>query len=241
MKIILFSILLLLSPSLAIECYNGEKWVNIPQKFIKKHIKKEFNSVDDLIIHERDKHSTILINKKIELCSNIYTLYLNSKKPSRKQIVTKTTPAPTPEPTYAPVQPSKHKTNYIPLYLLIALFFVSTLIIVVKLLLKQENPLQREHFVHNPLHKSKTPTYEDLLRTPQWRDFRDKVLKIKGATCEWCGKNYNLQIHHKKYYKNLNGSLYLPWNYSITDLMVLCNSCHMKYHKKYKVHIYTKG
>ena len=233
--LLLFSILLLLStaPSYAIECYNGEKWVNIPQKFIKKYIKKEFNSVDDLIIHESDKYSTILINKKIEQCSNIYTLYLNSKKPSRKQIVAK----PIPEPIYVPVELPKTKTNYIPLYILITLISISSLIAVV--LLKHESRYKREHFVHN-LHPKYQPTYEDLLRTPQWKEFRDRVLKIKGATCEWCGKNYNLQIHHKKYYKYLNGSFYLPWNYSVIDLMVLCNSCHKKYHKKYKVHTYTK-
>jgi len=45
--------------------------------------------------------------------------------------------------------------------------------------------------------------------------------------CQNCGeKNKMLHVHHKQYFKNR-----MPWEYSDTELIVLCEDCHRGEHK----------
>lgn len=48
---------------------------------------------------------------------------------------------------------------------------------------------------------------------------RDEILKIKGNKCYFCGKNYNLNVHHINYKSN-----------NLSNLYLLCSSCHNKLH-----------
>lgn len=91
--------------------------------------------------------------------------------------------------------------------------------------------------VNNSLDKTKT-AYELLLERPEWKAYRLAVLAERGELCEWCGSNKNLQVHHKFYLKYPNGKKILPWEYNINCLLVLCNDCHTKAHKKYKIKSY---
>ena len=80
--------------------------------------------------------------------------------------------------------------------------------------------------------------YEKLLHTPEWYRCREKILSLHNYTCDWCGTNKNLQVHHKKYLKFPNGKFVKPWEYNKKDLMCLCEFCHKKYHAFYKVNTY---
>lgn len=65
--------------------------------------------------------------------------------------------------------------------------------------------------------KSANP-YKD----PRWQKKRLEVLNEKGWRCEECGdKNTTLHVHHVYYVKGRD-----VWNYSIDDLLVLCEDCH---------------
>ena len=98
--------------------------------------------------------------------------------------------------------------------------------------------IPKSEHVNNSLNKTKT-AYELLLERPEWKAYRLKVLAEKGEKCEWCGStNKILQVHHKFYLKYPNGKHILPWEYNINCLLVLCNDCHTKAHKKYKIKSY---
>ncbi len=56
----------------------------------------------------------------------------------------------------------------------------------------------------------------------QWAIYwRERILAEKGSNCETCNATENLEIHHKKYTKNLE------------DLQILCRKCHRKLDRKY--------
>lgn len=94
---------------------------------------------------------------------------------------------------------------------------------------------------HSPAPKQAVTRYEYLLHQPEWYDFRKKILKLRGNTCEWCGSRWNLQIHHKVYYRSaLTHELVMPWNYPEDKVMCLCGDCHKKYHNRYKVKVFEK-
>ena len=98
--------------------------------------------------------------------------------------------------------------------------------------------IPKSEHVNNSLNKTKT-AYELLLERPEWKTYRLKVLAEKGKKCEWCGStNKILQVHHKFYLKYPDGKHILPWEYNINCLLVLCNDCHTKAHKKYKIKSY---
>lgn len=51
--------------------------------------------------------------------------------------------------------------------------------------------------------------------------FRDQLIKSDGK-CANCGTSERIELHHKKYTKN------------IEDIQLLCNSCHKKEHVRLK-------
>ena len=97
--------------------------------------------------------------------------------------------------------------------------------------------IPKSEYINNSLDKTKT-AYELLLKRPEWKTYRLAVLAERGKQCEWCGSNKNLQVHHKFYLKYPDGKKILPWEYNINCLLVLCNDCHTKAHKKYKIKSY---
>lgn len=94
--------------------------------------------------------------------------------------------------------------------------------------------------VGTTIQKSTTPTYEELLRRPEWRQFRKRALKLYGRTCAICGRSECcLNVHHNYYLKDNNGFVY-PWEYPLTAVSILCEDCHHAWHQSHKVRIYNK-
>lgn len=67
--------------------------------------------------------------------------------------------------------------------------------------------------------------YAKQLEDVRWKEYREKVLDIRGRQCEICGNKHYLQIHHLKYEQGI-----YAWEYSIDDVIVLCCKCHKAIH-----------
>ena len=65
--------------------------------------------------------------------------------------------------------------------------------------------------------------YHSYLNTKEWHDKRNKMLKYANYKCSRCENTEKLQIHHLNY--NTIGDELL------SDLEVVCVSCHKKIHK----------
>lgn len=90
----------------------------------------------------------------------------------------------------------------------------------------------------NEIDKWKKYEYEALLNTDEWKNKRKEIFEKRGNKCEWCGCTNHLQLHHKYYLKYPNGEKIEPWDYKDDAFLVLCNYCHEKAHKKYKIKTY---
>jgi hypothetical protein len=64
--------------------------------------------------------------------------------------------------------------------------------------------------------------YENYLQSPQWKIKRAKVLKRANGTCEGCGENKAVEVHHLTYDRIYNEMLF--------DLVAVCKSCHDQLH-----------
>ncbi len=70
--------------------------------------------------------------------------------------------------------------------------------------------------------------YDTYLKGPHWLQLRKEVL-AKRSTCERCGTDRRLQLHHTYYYKDGRSVLYRERQHSDVFL-VLCHDCHMHTH-----------
>jgi len=66
--------------------------------------------------------------------------------------------------------------------------------------------------------------YNDYLKSPEWEKLKNTALKKANNICELCGKSAHV-VHHKSYPGNFK-------NDNLDNLLVLCNKCHYKIHKK---------
>ena len=68
--------------------------------------------------------------------------------------------------------------------------------------------------------------YNEYLQSPEWKEKRRLKAEEQNYTCEICHKivRKGFHVHHKTYSRFMNESL--------SDLMFLCEDCHMKLHKK---------
>jgi len=64
--------------------------------------------------------------------------------------------------------------------------------------------------------------YKEQLKTPEWKQQRDKVVTRDGC-CQYCGSFENLEVHHLFYFTNLE-----PQRYSKDMLVTLCRDCHSR-------------
>ena len=65
-------------------------------------------------------------------------------------------------------------------------------------------------------------TYAEKLKDPRWQRKRLEIFNRDNFTCVRCNdERENLQVHHKKYFKNKD-----PWEYEEDQLETLCNTCH---------------
>ena len=64
-------------------------------------------------------------------------------------------------------------------------------------------------------------TYEQYLRSPEWRRKREQRLRLDGYVCQKCGKTskeYRLEVHHLTYER--------LGHERMEDLQTLCVLCH---------------
>lgn len=69
--------------------------------------------------------------------------------------------------------------------------------------------------------------YTDYILSKEWQTKRKQAFKMFGKKCQRCGISRKLHVHHKTYerFKDENVN---------TDLAILCDKCHVLYHKKVK-------
>jgi hypothetical protein len=71
-------------------------------------------------------------------------------------------------------------------------------------------------------------TYYQKLQDPRWQKLRLEAMQKSKFCCELCyDEKSTLNVHHKDYIKGRE-----PWEYGVTQLTVLCESCHHSYHDK---------
>ncbi|HOU31627.1 MAG TPA: HNH endonuclease [Bacteroidales bacterium] len=83
-------------------------------------------------------------------------------------------------------------------------------------------------------------SYGSALFDPRWKAARERILARDKQRCLNCGSTENLQIHHRQYHfsKSLNDFV-RPWEYNQKYLITLCESCHSKGHRLYRVPVKT--
>ena len=222
MKKFIICLIFLISFANAIQCYNGKTYVDIPESKLSEVGYTEYNIT----------HSSFD-------CKVAYKRYLKIKETEHVNVsyVIKN--------EKVEEEPSKIGS----LSLICLLVIIVGVIWLIKNIIKDEPqdewnlPVQQEQVKpkNNSIQKELVKTkiaYELLLERPEWKAYRLAVLAERGELCEWCGSNKNLQVHHKFYLKYPNGKHILPWEYNINCLLVLCNDCHTKAHKKYKIKSY---
>lgn len=74
------------------------------------------------------------------------------------------------------------------------------------------------------LEELRTMPYREYLQTAEWQETRKQALKRAHYKCQLCNREGRLNVHHKTYEhrgQELN-----------SDLIVLCENCHGKFHDK---------
>jgi len=74
--------------------------------------------------------------------------------------------------------------------------------------------------------KIKSMKYQDFLKTPYWKAISKKKKLQAGFKCQLCNHSENLATHHRTY--EIHGD---ELN-NMKELIVLCESCHSKFHDK---------
>lgn len=69
---------------------------------------------------------------------------------------------------------------------------------------------------------SRREEYENYIKGPIWREFREKAFDFYGRNCSTCGSVYNLHVHHKHYKTFMKEQ--------VGDVMILCETCHEAVH-----------
>lgn len=79
-------------------------------------------------------------------------------------------------------------------------------------------------------------SYGALLFHPAWKAKRKEILERDLHRCVHCRSNRQLQVHHRQYHFVARLQKFrLPWDYPGHLLITLCEACHNKGHRKYKV------
>lgn len=66
--------------------------------------------------------------------------------------------------------------------------------------------------------------YDAYMRSPQWREKRDAVMRRAGGFCEGCGKERATQVHHLTYAHLCAEFLW--------ELRAVCTPCHERIHQE---------
>lgn len=78
--------------------------------------------------------------------------------------------------------------------------------------------------VPEPKPEKKFIDYFEWMKSPAWRQIRNRKMKESGYKCELCGSAKNLHVHHITY-ENIGHE-------PLDDLLVVCNKCHKKLHEE---------
>lgn len=70
----------------------------------------------------------------------------------------------------------------------------------------------------------KRMSYDQYLRSPEWKELRQKRIQRDNYQCVICGSAKNLDVHHISY-------IHMGESGEIDDLITLCRSCHQKIHE----------
>lgn len=73
----------------------------------------------------------------------------------------------------------------------------------------------------------KSMSYQDFLQTPYWKAIAQKKKEQQHYKCQLCAGNKMLATHHKTYEHHGHEHEYKVME---NDLIVLCDSCHKKFH-----------
>ena len=65
--------------------------------------------------------------------------------------------------------------------------------------------------------------YKQYLKTAHWQTVREQALDFAEHRCQLCNGYNSLNVHHNTY-QNI-------WSEKYRDLIVLCDSCHKRFHK----------
>jgi 5-methylcytosine-specific restriction endonuclease McrA len=78
--------------------------------------------------------------------------------------------------------------------------------------------------------------YGAALFDPRWKSKRKEILERDRNMCVLCKSDKKLHVHHRQYHfsRTLN-TFRNPWEYSPNLMITLCESCHQKGHRLYKV------
>lgn len=90
-----------------------------------------------------------------------------------------------------------------------------------------------------PEKNQKILNYEEYgrkLQDPRWSAKRHLIMERDKNRCINCGSVSGLQVHHRQYHKSdILNTFRNPWDYDSKYLITLCDECHHKGHKLYKV------
>ena len=74
--------------------------------------------------------------------------------------------------------------------------------------------------------------YQLYLRSPEWREKRELVMKRAGRMCEGCARKPAAQVHHLTYAHIRNELLF--------ELVALCDGCHAVAHGQIHADLYAE-
>lgn len=78
--------------------------------------------------------------------------------------------------------------------------------------------------------------YGATLFDPRWKAKRKEILNRDNNQCVICKADSNLQVHHRQYHFSRTLNVFRnPWEYDHKLMITLCETCHQKGHRLYKV------
>lgn len=90
---------------------------------------------------------------------------------------------------------------------------------------REKNNQQKYSRYFERLNELQKMPYQEYLKTPEWRQRRQKHLQSAGFRCQVCNANgVTLHVHHRTYERR--------GTERFSDLIVLCRECHELFHQK---------
>jgi 5-methylcytosine-specific restriction endonuclease McrA len=78
--------------------------------------------------------------------------------------------------------------------------------------------------------------YGRKLNDVRWKAKCIQIKKRDRSRCKNCGATKYLNVHHRQYHFVLSLKQFKnPWDYPEDVFVTLCNDCHMKGHRQYKI------